>query len=217
METIVLVIFLLFAVVVSGAKKLAGKSACLPTWRRNIRSRRNIARPHCFRSRRRSSMTQDQTDDEHKAGTPPQMAPKAFAKPEIGRLKNGRFKKGFTGNAKGRPRKPERAWSRRRLDLDILREANMLVPIKVNGKTEFITKHQLLHRQLVARAINGDMKAYKLVLDQHSEAQSSHERRNMATFAYLEQCELEAEHPPLSLSKEEFQETINVWRKHSRS
>lgn len=32
----------------------------------------------------------------------------------------------------------------------------MLVAIQVKGKTEFITKHQLLHRQLLARAANGD-------------------------------------------------------------
>jgi hypothetical protein len=161
-------------------------------------------------------VSQDQDNSEDKDIPLAQAAPEASHTQANGRLKNGRFKKGFTGNAKGRPVKRERAWSSRQLDLDMLKEANRLVEIQVNGKTELITMSQLLNRQLLARAAKGDMKAFKLAFEKLDEAQSGHEYRNRVTFAYLEECELEAECPPMGLSKEEFQKDINVWRKRSR-
>jgi hypothetical protein len=155
-------------------------------------------------------------DNKRDTEIPAQVAPAASSPAASGRLSNGRFEKGFTGNAKGRPKKPERAWSRRQQAVDVLREANRLIPIQVHGKAEFITVRQLIYRNLLSLAAKGDAKAAKIALEKIDRAQLDHENRNHATFSFLEICELQADNPPMGLSKEEFQEDINEWRRRSR-
>ena len=132
-----------------------------------------------------------------------------------GRLKNGRFGKGFSGNLGGRPKKMERAWSQRQVDLDLLREGNRLVSVHVDGKIQKITMRELMFRALTTQAVKGNLKAFQLAWDALNDAQSGHQLRNPGTFQWLEVCELEAEHPRIG-TKEQFQHVLNSWKKKTR-
>lgn len=138
-------------------------------------------------------------------------APPAY----VGRLKNGRFGKGHSGNLAGRPKKMERAWSQRQMDLDLLREGNRLVSVHVDGKIQKITMRELMFRALISQGMKGNLKAFELAWEMLNDAQRDHQLRNPGTFQWLEQCELEAEYPRMG-TKEQFQFVLNSWRKQTR-
>lgn len=69
------------------------------------------------------------------------------------------FKKGQSGNPKGRPKKPK--------DVPGLvdRELSKKVRIKEQGEVRTVTKLEAMVTGLVAKALGGDHRALKLVLD----------------------------------------------------
>jgi hypothetical protein len=69
-----------------------------------------------------------------------------------------RFQKGISGNPGGRPRKP--------IDFrdQLLREASLIVTIKENGRTIRMPKYDITIRQLMHKAMKGDLNATKLFL-----------------------------------------------------
>ena len=75
--------------------------------------------------------------------------------------KDTRFKKGSSGNPKGRPRKA--------LDFDdeLLRQSRATVVINENGKRHRISKHKLVIKQFINNAIRGDIRATRAYLDRH--------------------------------------------------
>ena len=73
--------------------------------------------------------------------------------------KNTRFKKGQSGNPKGR-KKGDRA-----LKSDMRAELNERVQITENGRTVKLTKQQLVIKRLVAKAIKGDIRAISKLMD----------------------------------------------------
>jgi hypothetical protein len=73
---------------------------------------------------------------------------------------NTRFKKGQSGNSKGRPRGSQNM-------LTVLqKELNAPVSITENGVRKTISKRQAAAKQLVNKAASGNLPAAKLVLDQ---------------------------------------------------
>ena len=72
--------------------------------------------------------------------------------------KSTQFKKGVSGNPKGRPKKP--------LDFDheLLREAKSLITINENGQRTRISKAQGIAKQLTNKALTGDISALKSFL-----------------------------------------------------
>lgn len=75
--------------------------------------------------------------------------------------KHSQFKKGQSGNPKGRPKNADR-------ELSILEEIcsalSEKVTIEANGKRQKVTKQKLLVTNLVNTAIKGNMKATSLLL-----------------------------------------------------
>ena len=69
--------------------------------------------------------------------------------------KGTRFRKGVSGNPSGRPRKPQD------FDQQLLREAGAFVTINENGRRVRISKHNVVIRQLVHKAMAGDLHALK--------------------------------------------------------
>jgi hypothetical protein len=101
------------------------------------------------------------------------------------RKPNGQYCLGVSGNPRGRPKKVERSWSRRQRNSDILEEANRMVAVRQNGKTEFITMEQAMIRQLLIRGCTNN-RAAKLARDMIDKAQSGYESRNEKFFQELE-------------------------------
>ncbi|MDP5220405.1 DUF5681 domain-containing protein [Ruegeria sp. 2205SS24-7] len=67
--------------------------------------------------------------------------------------KHTRFKKGHSGNPKGRPK------GARGLKTDLRAELSERVAITENGRRKTLTKQQLVMKQLTARAVKGDIRA----------------------------------------------------------
>ena len=90
-------------------------------------------------------MSDEKTPDDYEVG---------YRKPP----KNTRFQKGMSGNPRGRPKKA--------LDLDaeLLRQAKSLVTISENGRKIRVSKHDVVMRQLLLKAMTGDIPALKTYL-----------------------------------------------------
>jgi hypothetical protein len=75
--------------------------------------------------------------------------------------KDTQFKKGSSGNPKGRPKKA--------LDFDhaLLRESRVYVTLNENGRRHRVTKHELLIKQLLNKAIGGNIPAARFYFDRH--------------------------------------------------
>src|ERR1700738_4198180 len=73
-----------------------------------------------------------------------------------------RFKKGTSGNPSGRPRKIPRS-----LDPGSIIEAsdNEEIQVSDNGKRKRMTKAEIELKQLLAKAIRGDLRAARLAVD----------------------------------------------------
>ncbi|MDA3887298.1 MAG: DUF5681 domain-containing protein [Allgaiera sp.] len=67
--------------------------------------------------------------------------------------KSGQFKKGESGNRKGRPK------GARGLKTDLKAELRERVTITENGRERKLTKQQLVIKQLVTKAVKGDHRA----------------------------------------------------------
>ena len=88
------------------------------------------------------------------------------------------FKKGKSGNPKGRPRKKAKQHSDPGLDLivSVYRELRKSVFVQENGKHREITKLDAFSAQLVAQSVNGKPSQQKmllslLMLDRHEETE----------------------------------------------
>ena len=88
------------------------------------------------------------------------------------------FKKGKSGNPKGRPRKKTKQHSDPGLDLivSVYRELRKSVFVQENGKHREITKLDAFSAQLVAQSVNGKPSQQKMLLgllplDRHEETE----------------------------------------------
>jgi hypothetical protein len=72
---------------------------------------------------------------------------------------HGRFKKGQSGNPSGRPKRPPK------VEDDVLAELAETLTINEAGKPRRITKQRALIKGHTARAIKGDPRSARLILD----------------------------------------------------
>jgi hypothetical protein len=96
--------------------------------------------------------------------------------------RNTQFRKGISGNPKGRPKKT--------LDFDhaLLRESRVYVTLNENGRPLRITKHELLIKQLLHKAIGGNIPAARTYLDRHQIASEKIALLEAAQAREAERC-----------------------------
>ncbi len=109
---------------------------------------------------------------------------------------HGRFPKGFSGNRKGRPRKPKRTFTNEQVREDILFAMEEKLPISVNGKIKKIPAIQLIAKQLVMKAVKGDNRCILKALEirQKTIAEMVNERLSLLQ-TYLENVKLYKQQP----------------------
>ena len=73
--------------------------------------------------------------------------------------KSGQFKKGISGNPSGRPKKPSNPAS------ELMKELQSKVTLLENGKRKAITRFRGINRQVVNKALSGNLQAARMVFD----------------------------------------------------
>jgi len=73
--------------------------------------------------------------------------------------KSGQFKKGTSGNPSGRPKKPFDSAS------ELMKELQSKVTLLENGKRKAITRFRGINRQVVNKALSGNLQAARMVFD----------------------------------------------------
>jgi hypothetical protein len=81
--------------------------------------------------------------------------------------KSGQFQKGITGNPKGRPKKASDIGSR------LIQELNSDLIINENGKRKVVKKQDGVTKQLVNKALSGNLQATRLVIALYQQALES--------------------------------------------
>ena len=90
-----------------------------------------------------------------------------YAKPPV----DSQFKKGVSGNAKGRPK------GKKNFVSDFAEEMSEMVAVNEKGRPpRQVTKQRALIKALLARAVSGDMKAYRVVLGLMPQLQAEQDR-----------------------------------------
>jgi hypothetical protein len=126
-------------------------------------------------------MSEDNMSDSYEVG---------YGKPP----KDTRFKKGSSGNPKGRPRKTLD------FDLELLRQSKATVVINVNGRPHRISKHEAVSMQLINKAASGYIPALRTYVDRYEKAlakaaqleasSNSHKKRDLREMSAEELLEL---------------------------
>jgi hypothetical protein len=93
-----------------------------------------------------------------------------------------RFKKGISGNPRGRPPKSERALSVRQYDADILRAGEQQMEVMIDGKRTKISLFELMVRKLYLLGGQGNFKAIKMAFEVRKDALSGNAHANMRAF-----------------------------------
>jgi hypothetical protein len=127
------------------------------------------------------------------------------------RESNGRFRKGSSGNARGRPPKEERALTKRAYYRDVLKEMDRT--IEIGG--EEVTPVQLLVRTRLSLAAKGDRRAIADVLEMFKGAIEFVEAANPSDSQILELSEDRASRNPNRLDPE-FAKLLNEQRRKAK-
>lgn len=100
--------------------------------------------------------------------------------------KEHQFKKGKSGNPKGRPRKKQQSSSDPGLDLiaSVHRELGKTISVQENGQHKEVTKLDAFSAQLVAQSVNGKPSQQKMLLGLLTH--SKHETTEKQTLEQLQ-------------------------------
>ena len=100
--------------------------------------------------------------------------------------KEHQFKKGKSGNPKGRPRKQKQPSSDLNLDIkaSLHRELSKTISVQENGQHRVITKLDAIFAQLVAQSVNGKPSQQKMLLGLLTH--SKHETTEKQTLEQLQ-------------------------------
>jgi hypothetical protein len=89
--------------------------------------------------------------------------------------KTSRFKRGQSGNPKGRPK------GRRNLATEFKTELSKLVTVRENGESRRVSKRVAILKSLLAKALSGDVKAITAVFDRALDIEHEHQSVSSVT------------------------------------
>jgi hypothetical protein len=82
-----------------------------------------------------------------------------------GKPNRGQFKKGVSGNPRGRPPKPERSYTYRQIRQDFLGLMEELIPVKIGGRSRPLPAIQGVYLKMLQTALEGDRQMMMKVVD----------------------------------------------------
>ena len=154
--------------------------------------------------------------DEHidGEGLEQQLAARAADRNAVTRSKDGRFKKGRSGNPGGRPRsKHVRAVSSRQYRRDVLQVTEELIPAKTAAGVKLLPFHVVNLLSIRAKASQGHAPSQRYLDKLHREAIEGHEDANPALTKGLEREEAKAVRKSVDgLERWEWRD-LNLYRK----
>ena len=154
------------------------------------------------------------------AGPParPPEPPQAVAAAAAPRRSNGRFEKGVSGNAKGRPKKRERAFTSSQVYEDVLSVMETPVSVRLgNGKATLVPPHLALWEQVVRGALTSSDLKYKLVvLDKYEGAIQGYQRSIPGVVEAIGKLETMLRFETDPGKRKDLEETLENFRRASR-
>lgn len=127
------------------------------------------------------------------------------------------YKKGQTGNGKGRPPKAGRAYLPRQLVRDILAVTEAEMTIRTGKGVKKISTIEALLLRMRQKALDGHGPSLRFLYKLHAEAIAEHNGRFVSEFEFLEMVEDEAVKKPVPPENERFmQNYLNNLRKSTR-
>jgi hypothetical protein len=106
-----------------------------------------------------------------------------------GRPNRGQFKKGVSGNPRGRPRKVERSYTFRQMRQDFLGLMEELIPAKIAGKVRPVPAIQAVQWRMLQAALEGDRQMILEVLRLRREHITELTKENDDQLKMLERAE----------------------------
>lgn len=113
--------------------------------------------------------------------------PVGYKKPPVAH----QFKKGKSGNPRGRPRKVERSYTSRQSRGDIIRIGNNPTVIKTEKGIKKITLIEAIQLRMASKALSGHGPSIRYFLKEYSAALREHCASHYKLFGDLERLEIE--------------------------
>lgn len=109
------------------------------------------------------------------------------------------FKKGQSGNPKGRPPKAERSFTPRQFQRDMLKLTEETVIVITDKGKKHAPRIEVIYRKLLQKAAEGHGPSMRFVIDMHKKLVENHFNANKERFGFLEmweESELDKPTPP---------------------
>jgi hypothetical protein len=132
--------------------------------------------------------------------------------PIMSRDANGKFEKGYCGNPLGRPPKVKRTLASINHEDEFIEATEETISVKVGDKIEQTPAMDLIYKQLVRKAVSGDVRCMLKVIELRSVYAASHAEERASLFKTFSEAKKSYERDPENYN-DQFRETlINVGR-----
>jgi hypothetical protein len=129
---------------------------------------------------------------------PPAEMPVGYKQPPVVH----QFKKGKSGNPRGRPRKTERSYTPRQMRRDILSVGNSSTSIKTSKGIKKVTVIEAVRLRTVSKALSGHGPSSRYILKEYDAALREHNEVHDKDFKELEEFEMHlTSHPEAAKSE----------------
>lgn len=118
-------------------------------------------------------------------GVPPAPPPSGYGRPPV----NHQFKKGASGNPRGRPRKVTRSLTPRQLRRDVISILESDTKVRTEKGVQKVTVVEAIFLRCVSKALSGHGPSIRYLLDTHADTIREHYEVHEKEFSSLECAE----------------------------